>query len=437
MTWQESFRDKIISAEAAAELVKSGDLLRLPLGTVPLTFVNALAARRDELEGVRIIQGIPTYRYPWAKEPQWQPHIRLITDFVNAIIRRGVDEGLIEFQITDYALGSKVKEGGRQDTWSADLYVAPVSVPDDRGYVSFGYSLWYNKSLLRAAKVKVAEVCEGFIRTGGDNAVHLSEFDYIVEERHVPPNVRFVPELSQEKVETIEVIGAYVSTLIQDGDTIQLGTGTVSSSIGHHLTGKEDLGVDSEIIVPSAVELVRMGVATGRRKTSHVGKAIASFVVPGPNIDFVDGNPSFELYDIEYINNVARIAANHRQVAVNQAMAIDLTGQVTAESLGPRLWSGPGGQLVWTTGALFSPGGRAIHVMPSTAGDGSVSRIVPGLEPGTVVTVPRTFVDYVVTEHGIVNLQGKTQRERAEALISIAHPDFRRELTREARRLYG
>lgn len=435
--WRRRFRARLVDPEDAARLVKSGDLVRFPLGTVPATFVSALARRRSSLHDVRVIQGIPLYRYPWAVDPEWRPHVRLITDFVNVLIRPSVDAGVVDFQVVDFALGSRAAEGNRTDVWSADVYVAPVSEPDRHGYVSFGYGLWYNKRLLRAAKVKIAEVCKGFIRTGGDNYVHLSEFDYVIEQRERPPEVPFTPDLSQEKTETIEVIGAYVSTLIDDGDTVQLGTGTVSSSMGHYLMAKNDLGIDSEIIAPSVVELVKAGVATGRKKTSHVEKAIASYVVPGPNLDFVDANPAFELYDIEYINDVRRIAANERQVAVNQATAIDLTGQVTAESVGGRVWSGPGGQLVWTMGALFSRGGRAIHVLPSTAKDGTVSRIVPVLEPGSAVTVPRTFVDYVVTEYGVVNLQGKTLRERADELISIAHPDFRPALRREALRSYG
>ena len=185
------------------------------------------------------------------------------------------------------------------------------------------------------------------------------------------------------------------------------------------------------------MELVKLGVATGGNHRSHPGKAVASMIAPGSDFAFVENNPLFELYDIEYVNHVPRIARNDRQVAINQALNVDLTGQVAAESFGPTLFSGPGGQLAWTIGAMYSRGGRAIHVLPSTTEDGSRSRIVPLLSAGTVATVPRTFVDFVVTEHGVVNLQGKTEAERARALISIADPHFRDELTAKAKELFG
>jgi 4-hydroxybutyrate CoA-transferase len=427
--------EKLISADDAAKLVKSGDLVRLPLGPVPLTLMNALMRRRDELRDVRVIQGIPQYRYPFVLEANWLRSMRLITDFVNVPIREGYQKGLVEFQVTDALIGHKVQEDGRQDNWSADVFMALVSEPDDEGFVSFGYSLWYARSLARAAKLRIAEIAPDVIRTGGDNRLPIAEFDYVARQTDRPRPLSWIRRLAEEETTVIEVIGAYVSTLVHDGDTLQLGTGTVSSSMGHYLMGKQNLGIDSEIIVPSAVELVLAGVANGSRKNTHQGKAVATVLTPGPYMDFVDGNPTFELYDVEYVNSVARISANERQVAINQALAMDLTGQVTAESVDGKLWSGAGGQLVWTMGALMSPGGRAIHVLPSTAAGGTVSRIVPRLEPGSVVTVPRTFVDFVVTEYGIANLQGKTERERARDLVTIAHPDFRAELKREAERL--
>jgi 4-hydroxybutyrate CoA-transferase len=206
--------------------------------------------------------------------------------------------------------------------------------------------------------------------------------------------------------------------------------------MGSYLTEKRDLGIDSEILVASAIELVKCGAATGRYKTSHVGVATGSYLVPGSDFDFCRENPAVQLLDIEYVNNLPRIAAIPNLVAINQASAVDLTGQVASESIGAIMYTGPGGQLVWTMGALLAPGGRAIHVLPSTAQRGAISRIVAQHTPGTVVTVPRTFVDFVVTEHGIANLQGLSQRERALALIELADPDFRASLRDEAQRLF-
>jgi len=206
--------------------------------------------------------------------------------------------------------------------------------------------------------------------------------------------------------------------------------------MGGYLTEKNDLGIDAEILVASAVELVKRGVATGRYKTDHPGVATASFIVPGSDFAFCDNNPRIELHDIEWCNHLPRIAGIRNLVAINQAAMIDLTGQVASESIGPVMYTGPGGQLAWTMGALYAPGGRALHVLPSAARRGAVSRIVAQLPPGTIVTVPRTFVDYVITEYGIANLQGLTQRERALALIELAHPDFREALHAAARRLF-
>jgi 4-hydroxybutyrate CoA-transferase len=438
MDWRQTFRDKLVTPDAAAARVKSGDLVRLSLGTVPGIFLAALASRREELRGVRILQGATYAPHPWLADPAaWEGHIDYVTDFTALLARPAISARRADFAVSDYAIGSKVREGGRRDGWSADVFAALVSEPDAEGFVSFGLSLWHSKALLRAARLGVAEVLPGMIRTCGENFVHLSEFDLVIEqsERQPAPLPRY-PEIGPERLAITEVIGAYVSTLVNDGDTIQIGTGTLSSCMGSYLTEKQDLGIDAEILVPSAIELVKSGVATGRYKTHHQGVATGAIIVPGSDLKFCHDNPQIALYDIEYVNNLPRIAQIQNLVAINQASAIDLTGQVASESIGATMYTGPGGQLVWTMGALFAPGGRAIHVLPSTARGGTVSRIVAQLEPGTVVTVPRTFVDYVVTEQGITNLQGLTQRERAAALIEIAHPDFRERLQSEARRLF-
>jgi 4-hydroxybutyrate CoA-transferase len=436
MTWQETFAAKVATADTAVQRIKSGDLVRLAMGPVPVTLVTALARRRDELQGVRVLQGATRHPHPWATdEPGWEEHIEFVSDFVSLLVRPAVASRRGDFAVTDYGIGSKVQSSGRRDGWSADVFMALVSEPDAHGFVSFGYSLWHSKALLRAAQLRIAEVGERVLRTRGDNFVHLSEFDLVVEQRERHGQFP-LPELTPERQEVTEVIGAYVSTLVNDRDTIQIGTGTLSSCMGTYLTEKRDLGIDSEILVASAVELVKNGVATGSYKTSCPGIATASFIVPGADFDFCADNPLIELHDIEWVNNLPRIAAIPNLVTINQASSIDLTGQVASESIGPVMYTGPGGQLVWTMGALLAPGGRAIHVLPSSAQNGQVSRIVAQLAPGTIVTVPRTWVDFVITEYGIANLQGLTQRQRALALIDLAHPAFRDQLRSEARRLF-
>ncbi len=424
------------AAAAAVRRVQSGDLVRLPMGPVPVTLVHALAQRREQLRDVRLLQGATRHPHPWSKgEPGWDEHIQFVSDFLSPMLRAGMDSRHTDFAVTDYALCDRVLQNGRQNNWTADVFMGLVSEPDADGYVSFGYSLWHSKALLRDAKLSIAEIGRNVLRTCGDNRVHLSQFDLVVEQEQQPMAVP-QPVLSEERIEVTEVIGAYVSTLVNDGDTVQIGTGTLSSCMGGYLTEKRDLGIDAEIFVASAVELVKSGVVTGKHKTHKPGVSTASFIVPGSDFDFCHENPKIELHDIQWCNNLPRIATIRNLVAINQASTIDLTGQVASESIGPAMFTGPGGQLAWSMGALYAPGGRGIHVLPSTARGGTVSRIVPHFEPGTIVTVPRGYVDYVVTEHGIANLQGLTQRQRALALIDLAHPRFREALRAEARRLF-
>src|SRR5712691_739507 len=199
---------------------------------------------------------------------------------------------------------------------------------------------------------------------------------------------------------------------------------------------KNDLGIHSELMTVTHVELVKRGVANGKYKSMHKDKAVAAMVVGAADLQFVDNNPAFELYSVLYTNAIPTIAAQNHQVAVNGTLAIDLTGQAAAESIGPQMYSGIGGQMAFMIGALYSKGGRSILVLPATARQGKVSRIVPFLEPGSTITTPRQYVDYVVTEFGITNLQGKTQRQRAEALIELAHPDFQPELMKQAKKMF-
>ena len=241
------------------------------------------------------------------------------------------------------------------------------------------------------------------------------------------------------EIAVTEVICTLVaSELVQDRDTLQIGIGTVSASMALYLHDKHDIGIQTELLTGGVADLVREGVATGKYKTLHKGKVVGSILVvlAAEELAYIDGNPAFELYDFGYTDDLRLLIQHENFVAINNALLVDLTGQVTAEYVGPRIWSGAGGQTVFSVAACYSKGGRSISVLPSShVVDGERrSRIVPTLEAGTVVTVPRTFVDHVVTEYGIATLRGKTIRERAQELISIAHPDFRAELEKQARR---
>jgi len=239
----------------------------------------------------------------------------------------------------------------------------------------------------------------------------------------------------------MKAIGHYVGTLIRDGDTFGIGAGKIGGNLCRQgiFNDKHDLGYYAENMVPGVVQLVKDGVVTGKRKTFHPGKVVCNnfgSVAALEDLAFIDNNPIFELYPQEYVVNIRNVAANDNMVAINSALAVDLTGQIASESIGPRMYTGSGGQPSLAIGAMLSKGGRFITMLRSTSNDGKISRITPFLEPGTIITVPRNFADYIVTEYGIASLLGKSQRERALELISIAHPDFRAELKKQAQKLF-
>jgi 4-hydroxybutyrate CoA-transferase len=367
--------------------------------------------------------------------PGEEHHIRCYTGFLLPTNRVTYDEGMMHFTPGSLAAIGKRDERGRNRSSGADVYFFRVAPPDEGGMCSFGAAIWHNKALAKRAKVKVAEVQEGVIRTYGDNFIPVDEIDYLVELPPAKAPQEPMTEASGEKVEAAEVIGAQAAELVRDGDTLEIGVGFASSAVVRFLGNKVHLGFHSELTPPGLVDLVDAGVIDGKKKTLNPGKAVATAGPLGPEALRLHENPAWELYGVEYTHNLGVISAQENMVAINTAVAVDLTGQVAAESFGPRMWSGPGGQLEFVTGAMMARGGRSIHCLLSTARGGQESRIVAALPKGSIVTVPRTLVDYVVTEHGTVNLLGKSEQERAEALVSIAHPDHRRELRRKARRL--
>jgi 4-hydroxybutyrate CoA-transferase len=322
-----------------------------------------------------------------------------------------------------------------------DFYLVAVSPPDEHGYCSFGPGVWFSPTMVRNARTVIGEVHPHFMRTGGSNSVHVSQIDYLTEATARPRRVT-LPRRKDEEVPIVEVVCTLVATeLIRDGDTLQIGVGTVSAALVPYLQDKVDLGVHTELITGGMADLSAAGVITGRRKTLHQGKVVGSALaaVGREERELIDRNPLFELYEFSYVDDIRIIMQHDNMVAVNNAIMVDLTGQVSAETVGTRVWTGTGGQTAFAIGSSYSQGGRSIIVLPSSHDlDGDhVSRIVPALPAGTIVTVPRTFVDYVATEYGIAHLQGKTVRERIGELIAISHPDFRSELKREAKRLYG
>ncbi|MFZ1915914.1 MAG: acetyl-CoA hydrolase/transferase C-terminal domain-containing protein [Dehalococcoidales bacterium] len=430
--WKEEFRRKTVSAEEAVRVIKSGDRVSFTHGREPPTVTCAMVARKNELKNVKVFMRTPSLDFPWYHE-DWNDSFPLEISYVRPIARNIMAERRVDF-VPGSLIGITPQNPQVGD---ADVLLIELSPPDGQGFCSFGASVWGKKKAVQCAKIVIAEINQSFIHTFGDNAIHVSEIDYFVEQTTgrssgVSEQLgRKAPEIGPEE----QSIAGYAGSLIQDGDTLQIGVGSAAECLAQNgnLNNKTDLGWHSETTPRGIIPLVRNGVITGKRKTINTGKLVA-IALGGSEEDmkFVDRNPLFELYDSDYVLDPRVVSANDRFVGINAAVAVDLTGQIAAESVGPAILSGPGGQLTFAIGAQLSKGGRFITTLQSTARGGKFSRIVPMLQEGSMVTVPRTLADIVVTEFGIARLRGKTHRERALELIAVAHPDFRAELKRQA-----
>lgn len=434
--WQERYRTRLITPAEAAAKVKSGDLLILPVGTTePVSICTALGQRRNELRDVRILHVLPMRPFEWYNEGA-DESFQVTLGFIGPASRPAMDRRQIDFLPADpLALPRWSEHELRTPFTESDVFMVQISPPDERGFCSFGEMVWFSPDYVRGAKLVIGEVNPRLIATGGDNWVQVSEIDFLVE--HESPAVSLARAVPEESVEAAQIIGAYVSSLVNDGDTIQIGFGLTSGATTAYLDSKNDLGVHSEIIPAGLVPLIKNGNITGKYKTLHPGKVVASALFIQPD-DFAWANnhPQIELYQATYTNDPKVISQNDNQVAINNGISIDLTGQLCVESMGPVMYSGTGGQLDFCLGALMARGGRSVTVLPSTANQGAASRIVAQHPAGAIISIPRNLVDFVVTEWGIVNLQGKSVRQRAEALIEIAHPDHREELQAQARALF-
>ncbi len=305
-----------------------------------------------------------------------------------------------------------------------DVAVISVTKPNEEGYCSLGVSVDYTMAAAKEAATVIAQVNEHMPFTAGNSMIHVSDVDCFVE-AHQPIHELAPPSIG----ETEMAIAKHCASLIEDGDTLQLGIGAIPDAVLKCLADKRDLGIHSEMISDGVVEMVEAGVITNRKKSSHKGKIISTFLMGTKRLyDFVDGNPDVEMHPVDYVNNPYEIMKNDNLVSINSCVQVDFMGQVAAESIGAMQISGVGGQVDFVRGASLSRNGRSIIAMPSTAKNGKVSRIVPNLDHGCAVTTPRNDVDYIITEHGIAHLKGKSLRERAKALIEIADPEFRHEL---------
>lgn len=432
MDWRQRCGDRLVSAEEAAAPVKSGDAIVVGMfQATPYTLCEAVAARSGELKDVLVSHSVSVY--PWG--PRTGGAFKVESAFLTAVDRPWMEAGKLRYVPVGYFRRGELPPG----MGPFDVFLVKVSPPDAHGYCGFGPALWFHKTFAANSKLVIAEVDESLIRTGGDNFIHLSEIDRLVEMK-IPPPPLPIPPRTEEEVAVTEVIGTLVATeLVRDGDTLQIGAGTVSAAVAPYLEHRQDLGIHTEIITGGVPRLVEAGVITGKRKAINRGRVVgcAFAFIDDEELKIVDGNPAFKLHDFTYTDDLQVLLQMENFTSINNALMIDLTGQVSAETIGPRVYSGAGGQTVFAIASSYARDGRCITVMPSTStvkGERK-SRVVPTLEPGTTITVPRTFVDYVVTEHGIATLGDKSLKGRAQEMISVADPDFRPELQREAKRL--
>lgn len=388
----------------------------------PTPLVEALAARTD-LEAVRLYHLHTEGPAPFA-DPRHEGRFFSVSLFIGAPLRQAVDEGRADF-IPIFL--SDIPSLFMSRTVPLDAAIVQVSPPDRHGYCSLGTSVDAAKAATESARIIIAEVNEQMPRTLGNSFVHASRLSAIVPTNRPLPEHRGGPE-----TEIDARIGELIAALVEDGSTLQVGIGSIPDAVLARLTEKRDLGIHTEMFSDRVVDLVECGAVTNRRKAVKPGRIVTSFVNGTKRLfDFVHDNPIVEFHPCHYTNDTALIRRNDKVVAINSALQVDLTGQVCADSIGHRMYSGIGGQMDFMHGAALSRGGKPIIAFPSTACGGTVSRLVVELAPGSGVVTTRGHVHWIATEYGVVNLHGKTLRERAEALISIAHPDFRKELARD------
>jgi 4-hydroxybutyrate CoA-transferase len=436
--WRDWYESRHATPEQALGVVKSGDRVAFSYGREPLELGTALLGRAGELENITIFNPVPGRDFGWYED--WGHPFSIEYEMCVPVIRKGVEEHRFD-QAVSSIFGASERPYGSGE---ADVLLIEVSSPDANGFCSLGASVWDKIDRIRGAKTVVASVNPKLIRTFGENFVHVTEIDWFVD--HVPSgrepaSADLLGRKPTDVPAAVKAIGELVAgEVLRDGDTLEIGVGLTSESVGRSgaIRERQDLGWHSEATPRGIIRLVMDGVITGARKTLHPGKAVCTSIGGGTKeeMDFVNGNPLFELYPNKYATNPVVIAQNRQMVAINSALAIDFTGQVSAEQLGRKQVSTAGGQTPFAYGSLLSEGGRNVVVLPSTASGGEVSRIMAEFPAGSTVTQTRALADIVVTEHGIARLRGKTVRERALELIAISDPGHRDALREVARKLF-
>ena len=422
MNWLEQYKSKAVSLDEAVSTVKSEDRIFVSgNAATPLLLMRGLAERQQELLHVELNHILIIGSDPLSK-PGMEKHFRHNSLFVGPADRAAIADGSADSVSVHL---SEIPALFRDRIIPLDGAFLHLSPPDEHGFMSLGVECAASKAAVESAKIVVAQVNDKMPRTLGDVFVHVSHVDKIVEcseELETLPHGSGYSDVEMK-------IGSHIAELIEDGSTLQLGIGGIPDAVLSNLEGKNNLGVHTEMVSDGVVKAIEKGIITNQKKTLHPGKVIATFVLGSKQLyEYVHNNPYFEIHPCDYTNNPFIISRNENMVAINSAIEVDVTGQVCADSIGHTIYSGFGGQVDFIRGASGSKGGKPIIALPSTAKNGSVSRIVAQLTPGAGVVTSRADVHYVVTEFGVASLHGKNMRQRADALIAIAHPQFHDEL---------
>ncbi len=418
MSWEIEYKKKLRTPDEALRSVQSGMRVYIQPGCAePETLVEALLRRAPEVSDVEIVHMMTMGAAPYVA-PEMAGHFRHNAIFIGGNVRQAVNDGRADY--TPVYL-SEIEELFESGAMPIDVALVELSPPDAHGFCSFGVGVDTTLTAAKCAHYVVAQVNDQMPRTYGDSFIHVSKIDAIVESSR--------PLCAMKKPETTDMhvaIARNVAGLIEDGSVLQTGIGGIPDAVLPFLTDRKDLGVHSELVSDGVMPLIDAGVITGARKNFKPRKIILGFVLGSKQMfEYVDDNPIFEFHPTAYTNDPALIARNDKMVAINSALQIDLTGQVCSDSIGTYFYSGIGGQVDFLRGASRSKGGKAIIALSSTAKNGTISRISPMLDPGAGVVTSRGLIRYVVTEYGVAYLHGKSIRERAKALIEIAHPKFR------------
>ena len=421
MSWEIEYKKKLRTPEEALRCVQSGMRVYIQPGCAePETLVEALIQRAPHVQDVEIVHMMTMGCAPYVA-PEMAGHFRHNAMFIGSNVRAAINDGRADY--TPIYL-SEIEGLFESGSMPIEVALIEVSPPDSHGFCSFGVGVDTTLTAAKCARYVVAQVNDNMPRTYGDSFIHVSDIDALVE------SSRPLCALTKSVVSDLQIaIARNVASLIEDGAVLQTGIGGIPDAVLPMLMDRKDLAVHSELVSDGVIPLIEAGVLTGARKNFKPRKIILGFALGSKRLfEFVDNNPIFEFHPTAYTNDPALIARNDKMVAINSALQIDLTGQVCSDSIGNQFYSGIGGQVDFLRGASRSKGGKPIIAISSTAKQGTISRIVPTLDPGAGVVTSRGLVRYIVTEYGIAYLHGKSIRERAKALIEIAHPDFRSEL---------